>query len=54
VSSCVQNDNTAPQVCKSVGGLCAKDGDCCNGLACVDANQQPCFEGSCSCQVVIN
>jgi len=54
VSSCVQNDNTAPQVCKSSGGLCARDTDCCNGLACVDANQLPCFEGSCSCQVVIN
>ncbi|HYV43878.1 MAG TPA: hypothetical protein VFA20_03410 [Myxococcaceae bacterium] len=54
VSSCVQNDNTAPQVCKTVNDLCSRDADCCNGLACVDANQMPCFEGSCSCQVVIN
>ena len=54
VSSCVQNDNVAPQVCKKSNELCQKNDDCCNGLLCVDANQQACFEGSCTCQVVIN
>jgi hypothetical protein len=54
VSSCVQRDDVAPQLCKKSGDGCAQNKDCCEGLVCVDGAQQPCFEGSCTCQVVIN
>ena len=53
VSSCVQDDTTAPEPCKTAGALCGPGVQCCNGLVCVDAAQNPCFEGSCTCQVII-
>ena len=54
VTSCVQSDTTAPKVCTGLDGLCARNADCCEGLSCVDVNNDPCFEGSCTCKVVIN
>ena len=53
VSSCVQSDTKAPIPCKGFGGLCSQTSDCCNGLTCLDENLDPCFEGTCTCKVVI-
>jgi hypothetical protein len=53
VSSCVQSDTTAPQVCKLINDPCSKQSDCCSGLSCLDESQGACFEGACTCQVVI-
>jgi hypothetical protein len=56
VSSCVSRDDKPPEVCKTSDQPCATDSECCSGsgLHCVDAAQAPCFEGACTCQVVIN
>ncbi len=54
VTSCVQSDVEAPKACLKIGDGCARHSDCCNGLLCVDSNNNECFEGTCSCQVVIN
>ena len=54
VSSCVQSDQIAPQLCKKSGDSCLASSECCSGLFCVDAAQTPCFEGACTCQVIIN
>jgi hypothetical protein len=53
VSSCVQDDSTAPEPCKASGTFCGPGDSCCQGLVCADANQSPCFEGTCTCQVII-
>jgi hypothetical protein len=53
VSSCVQSDREAPQVCKRVDDPCLRQLDCCAGLTCMDLDQQPCLEGTCTCQVYI-
>ncbi|HEY8207626.1 MAG TPA: hypothetical protein VIG99_09105 [Myxococcaceae bacterium] len=54
VSSCVQRDDQAPQLCKKRNDVCTRNLDCCAGLLCVDSSGNECFEGSCTCDVVIN
>ncbi len=56
LSSCVQDDSQKPTACSGLSQGCGKDGDCCLGLVCRDANAGACTNpaAGCACQIKID
>jgi hypothetical protein len=54
LASCVQDDSTAPQVCRAIGDSCTTTTDCCSGLSCQTSSGAECNgQQGCSCQSTI-
>ncbi len=55
LASCVQDDDTAPEIptCAGETQACATSATCCGGLQCVDGAGDVCAGGACTCEVII-
>lgn len=54
LASCVQDDSSAPQVCRAISESCTTNTDCCSGLSCQTSTGAECNgQQGCTCQSTI-